>query len=232
MSKVCHDARDALKGLLHDGMSIAIGGFGICGIPEHMLNLIADSGIKDLTIVGITVHIDGYGIGRLLENGQVRKVIGSYLGENNHFAKLYIEGKLEVEFNPQGTLVERMRAGGAGLGGFYTRVGVDTIVSEGKEVREMDGRRWVLEKPITTDLSLVKAWKSDEEGNLIYRETARNSNPNVAVCSKFTIAEVEEIVANGELDPGQIHTPGIYVKRVFKGHHFEKRIERLTTRAS
>lgn len=230
MSKVCQDAREALKDHLHDGMSIAVGGFGICGIPEHTLSLIAESGVKDLTIVSITAHIDGYGIGRLLENGQVKKVIGSYLGENNYFAKLYIEGKLEVEFNPQGTLVERMRAGGAGIAGFYTRVGVDTIVSEGKEVREIDGRRWVLERGITTDLSLVKAWKADDEGNLVYRKTARNSNPLVATCSKFTVAEVEEMVPAGQLDPDLIHTPGIYVKRVFKGEHFEKRIERITTR--
>lgn len=228
MGKVYKDAKDALEGVLRDGMSIAIGGFGICGIPEHCLNFIAESGVKDLTLVSITAHVDGYGIGKLLENGQVKKVIGSYLGENNYFAKLYIEGKLEVEFNPQGTLAERIRAGGAGIGGFYTRVGVDTIVSEGKEVREMDGRRWVLEKPITTDLSLVKAHRADEEGNLVYHETARNLNPLVATCSRMTIVETEEIVPCGRIDPDLIHTPGIYVKRIFRGEHFEKRIERRT----
>ena len=231
MSKVCQDAQAALKDVLRDGMSIAVGGFGICGIPEHLLRVIADSGVKDLTIVSITAHVDGYGIGTLLENGQVKKVIGSYLGENNYFAKLYIEGKLEVEFNPQGTLAERIRAGGAGIAGFYTRVGVDTIVSEGKEIREMDGRRWVLEKAITTDLSLVKAYKGDEEGNLVYRMTARNLNPQVATCSKMTIAEVEELLPCGQINPDLIHTPGIYVKRIFQGNAFEKRIERRTVTA-
>ncbi|HAX91089.1 MAG TPA: succinyl-CoA--3-ketoacid-CoA transferase [Rhodospirillaceae bacterium] len=232
MGKVYNDASEALKDVLRDGMSIAVGGFGICGIPEHCLRTIAESGVKDLTIVSITAHIDGYGIGQLLDNGQVKKVIGSYLGENNNFAQLYITGKLEVEFNPQGTLAERMRAGGAGIAGFYTRVGVDTIVSEGKEVREMDGRRWVLEKGITTDLSLVKAWKGDDEGNLIYRKTARNINPQVATCSKMTIAEVEELVPAGQIDPDHIVTQGIYVQRIFKGNAFEKRIERTTTRSA
>jgi len=232
MGKVYKDADEALRGILQDGMSIAVGGFGICGIAEHCLNVIADSGVKDLTIVSITAHVDGYGIGRLLDNGQVKKVIGSYLGENNNFAKLYIEGKLEVEFNPQGTLVERMRAGGAGIAGFYTRVGVDTVVSEGKEVREMDGRRWVLEKGITTDLSLVKAYKGDEEGNLIYNKTARNCNPQAAMCAKLTIAEVEELVPCGAINPDHIVTQGIYVQRIFKGNNFVKRIERTTTRSA
>ena len=232
MGKVYKDAGEALRDVLRDGMSIAVGGFGICGIPEHCLNVIAESGVKDLTIVSITAHIDGYGIGRLLDNGQVKKVVGSYLGENNNFAQLYITGKLEVEFNPQGTLAERIRAGGAGIAGFYTRVGVDTIVSENKEVREMDGRRWVFEKGITTDLSLVKAYIGDEEGNLVYRKTARNINPQVATCSKMTIAEVEELVPCGQIDPDHIVTQGIYVQRIFKGNNFVKRIERTTTRSA
>ncbi len=232
MGKVYQEAGAALRDILRDGMSIAVGGFGICGIPEHCLRLIAESGVKDLTIVSITAHIDGYGIGQLLDNGQVKKIIGSYLGENNNFAKLYISGKLEVEFNPQGTLVERMRAGGAGIAGFYTRVGVDTVVSEGKEIREFDGRRYVLEEGITTDLSIIKAWQGDEEGNLIYRKTARNCNPQAAVCSKMTVAEIEEMLPTGQMDPSAIHTPGIYVQRLFKGNAFENRIERRITRSA
>ncbi|NTU77282.1 MAG: CoA transferase subunit A [Alphaproteobacteria bacterium] len=228
MGKTYNDATGALEGLLFNGMSIAVGGFGICGIPEHLLRAIADTDVKDLTIVSITAHVDGYGIGKLLDQGKVKKVIGSYLGENNYFAELYMTGKLEVEFNPQGTLAERVRAGGAGIPAFYTRVGVDTLVSEGKEIREFGGRRYVLEQAITCDLSLVKAWKADEEGNLVYRKTARNLNPQVATCSKTTIAEVEELVPCGQIDPDHIHTPGVYVQRLFKGQNFEKRIERRT----
>lgn len=230
MGKIYNDATTALADLLKNDMSIAVGGFGICGIPEHCLNAIALSGVKGLTIISITAHVDGYGIGKLLDQGQVKKVVGSYLGENNNFAQLYINKQLEVEFNPQGTLVERMRAGGAGIAGFYTRVGVDTIVSEGKEVREMGGRRYVLEQAITSDLSIVKAWKADEEGNLVYRKTARNSNPQAASCSKITVAEVEELVPCGQIDPDHVHTPGVYVQRLFKGKNFEKRIERRTIR--
>ncbi|MDD3288242.1 MAG: CoA transferase subunit A [Alphaproteobacteria bacterium] len=232
MNKIYNNETEACAGLLRDGMSIAIGGFGICGIPEHCLNLINKSGIKDLTIYTITAHIDGWGIGRLLESGQVKKLVGSYLGENKYFAELCISGKLDVEFNPMGTLAERMRAGGAGIAGFYTRVGAGTIVAEGKDVKVFDGHEYILERGITCDLSLVKAWKSDHEGNLVYRKTARNSNPLVAMCSKMTIAEVEEIVPNGQIDPDHIHTPGIYVKRLFKGSNFEKRIERCITRCA
>jgi len=232
MGKIYEDAPSALADILRDGMSIAVGGFGICGIPEHCLRAIAESGVKDLTIVSITAHVDGYGIGKLLENGQVKKVVGSYLGENNLFAELYMTGKLEVEFNPQGTLAERLRAGGSGIPGFYCRVGVDTIVSEGKEVREFGGRRFILEEGITTDISIVKAWKGDEEGNLVYRKTARNINPQVAMCSKMTIAEVEELVPCGEIDPDHVVTPGVFVQRIFKGNAFEKRIERRTTRTA
>ncbi len=230
MGKQYDDAASALADVLKDGVSIAVGGFGLCGIPEHCLDAICDSNVRDLTIISITAHVDGYGIGRLLERKQVRKIVGSYLGENNLFAELYLAGKLEVEFNPQGTLAERLRAGGAGIAGFYTRVGVGTMVAEGKEERQIDGRTYILEKSITSDISIVKAWKCDDEGNLVYRKTARNLNPLVATCSKMTIAEVEEHVPNGTLDPSFMHTPGIYVQRFFKGTHFEKRIERITTR--
>lgn len=230
MGKIYEDAPSALADLLHDGMSIAVGGFGICGIPEHCLRVVAASGVKDLTIVSITAHIDGYGIGKLIDNGQVKKIMASYLGENNNFLTLYTAGKIEAEFVPQGTLAERLRAGGAGIAAFYTRVGVGTVVSEGKEVRQMDGRTYVLEQAITTDISLVKAWKADEEGNLVYNKTARNLNPQVATCSKMTIVEVEKLLPCGGIDANDVHTPGVYVQRLFQGKQFENRIERVTTR--
>ena len=232
MSKVYKSAVDALAGVLHDDMTIAAGGFGLCGIPEHCIEAIKQSGVKGLTIVSNNAGVDGFGLGKLMEKGQIKKMISSYVGENKLFAELFLAGKLEVEFNPQGTLAERMRAGGAGIAGFYTKTGVGTVVAEGKEVREFDGQKYVLERGIVCDLSIVKAWKADEEGNLVYRKTARNFNPPAATCGRVTVAEVEEIVPIGSLDPDLIHTPGIFVQRLIKGTHFEKRIEQRTTRAA
>ncbi|MGE3623319.1 MAG: CoA transferase subunit A [Bdellovibrionales bacterium] len=231
MGKVYPTAAEALAGLLRDGMTIAAGGFGLCGIPEHCIDAIRDSGVKDLTIVSNNAGVDGFGLGRLMEKGQIKKMISSYVGENKLFAELFISGRLEVEFNPQGTLAERMRAGGAGIAGFYTRTGTGTVVAEGKEQREFDGQTYVLERGIVCDLAIIKAWKGDEEGNLVYRKTARNFNPLAAMCGKVTVCEVEELVPTGYLNPDHIHTPGIFVQRILKGAHFEKRIEQRTTRA-
>jgi 3-oxoacid CoA-transferase subunit A len=230
MAKTFKNAVEALAGLLHDDMSIAAGGFGLCGIPEHCIEAIKLSGVKGLTIVSNNAGVDGFGLGKLMEKGQIRKMISSYVGENKLFAELYLAGKLEVEFNPQGTLAERMRAGGAGIAGFYTKTGVGTVVADGKEVRAFDGHTYVLERGIVCDLAIVKAQKADAEGNLIYRKTARNFNPLVAMCGKITVAEVEELVAIGQVDADNVHTPGIFVQRLFKGDHFEKRIEQRTTR--
>jgi 3-oxoacid CoA-transferase subunit A len=232
MSKLHKSATEALAGLLKDNMTIAAGGFGLCGIPEHCIEAIRDSGVKGLTIVSNNAGVDGFGLGKLMEKGQIKKMISSYVGENKLFAELFLSGKLEVEFNPQGTLAERMRAGGAGIAGFYTRTGVGTVVAEGKEVREFDGHKYVLERGIVCDLSIVKAWKADEEGNLIYRKTARNFNPLAAMCGRATVAEVEEIVPIGTLGCDLIHTPGIFVQRLIKGAHYEKRIEQRTVRAA
>ena len=228
--KVRAAAAEALEGVLFDGMTIMAGGFGLCGIPENLIAAIRDAGVKDLTVISNNCGVDGFGLGLLLGNGQIRKMISSYVGENKLFAELYLSGALELEFNPQGTLAERIRAGGAGIPAFFTKTGVGTLVAEGKEVREFDGELYVMERGLTADLSIVKAWKGDAEGNLIYRMTARNFNPMMATAGKVTLAEVEELVEIGDLDANDIQTPGIYVDRIFKGAVFEKRIEQLTTR--
>jgi 3-oxoacid CoA-transferase subunit A len=227
--KVYGSASEALDGLLFDGMTIAAGGFGLCGIPELLIAAIRDSGVRDLTIASNNAGVDGFGLGLLLEGRQVRKMISSYVGENAEFMRQYLAGELEIEFNPQGTLAERMRAGGAGIPGFYTRTGVGTVIAEGKELKEFDGVTYVLERGIVADLSIVKAWKGDAQGNLVYRKTARNFNPPAATCGKVCVAEVEELVPVGSLDPDCIHTPGIYVHRIIQGQH-EKRIENRTVR--
>jgi len=228
--KVRAAAAEALEGVLFDGMTIMAGGFGLCGIPENLITAIRDAGVKDLTVISNNCGVDGFGLGLLLGNGQIRKMISSYVGENKLFAELYLSGALELEFNPQGTLAERIRAGGAGIPAFFTKTGVGTLVAEGKEVREFDGELYVMERGLTADLSIVKAWKGDAEGNLIYRMTARNFNPMMATAGMVTLAEVEELVEIGDLDANDIQTPGIYVDRIFKGAVFEKRIEQLTTR--
>ena len=228
--KLQNSAAESLAGLLFDGMTIMAGGFGLCGIPENLIAAIREAGTKNLTVVSNNCGIDGFGLGILLENGQIKKMISSYVGENKLFEQLYLSGELELEFNPQGTLAERIRAGGAGIPAFFTKTGVGTLVAEGKEVREFDGEEYVMERGLTADLSIVKAWKGDAEGNLAYRKTARNFNPMMATAGKACVAEVEELVEVGALDKDNIHTPGIYVDRVFKGAVFEKRIERVTTR--
>jgi len=230
MSKTYANAAESLAGLLKDGMSIAAGGFGLCGIPEHCIEAIKLSGVTGLTIVSNNAGVDGFGLGKLMEKGQIKKMVSSYVGENKLFAELFLSGKLEVEFNPQGTLAERMRAGGAGIAGFYTKTGFGTIVADGKEVREFDGHKYILERGIVCDLAIVKAQIGDAEGNLVYRKTARNFNPLAAMCGKITVAEIEEIVPVGSLSPDNIHTPGIFVQRLFKGTKFEKRIEQRTIR--
>jgi 3-oxoacid CoA-transferase subunit A len=228
--KLWPNARSALDGIVRDGMLLAIGGFGLCGIPEALILALRDTGVHDLTIASNNAGVDGWGIGLLLQTRQVKKMISSYVGENNEFERQYLEGELEVEFCPQGTLAERMRAGGAGIPGFYTRTGVGTLVAEGKEQKEFDGVSYILERGIHADLALVKAWKADRLGNLIYRRTARNFNPNAATCGKITVAEAEIIVEPGELDPDEIHTPGIFVHRLVHNPNPEKRIEKRTTR--
>ena len=229
-NKVQKTAEAALAGVLFDGMTIMAGGFGLCGIPENLIAAIRASGVKDLTVVSNNCGVDDFGLGVLLAGGQIRKMISSYVGENKLFAELYLSGKLELEFNPQGTLAERIRAGGAGIPAFFTKTGVGTLVAEGKEVRTFDGEEYVMERGLVADLSIVKAWKGDAEGNLVYRMTARNFNPMMATAGKVTIAEVEQLVEVGQLDPDQIHTPGIYVDRILKGAAFEKRIEQRTIR--
>src|SRR5687768_8563421 len=212
--KVRKDAVEALSGVLSDGMTIMAGGFGLCGIPETLIAAIRQSGVKDLTVVSNNCGVDDFGLGILLAGGQIRKMVSSYVGENKLFERLYLSGELELEFNPQGTLAERIRAGGAGIPAFFTRTGVGTIIADGKEVREFDGEQYVMERGLTADLSIVKAWKADREGNLVYRKTARNFNPMMASAGKVCVAEVEEIVEIGALDPDQIHTPGIFVDRL------------------
>lgn len=229
MKKVHADAAAALDGLLFDGMTIAAGGFGLCGIPENLIVAIRDSGVKDLTIVSNNAGVDGFGLGLLLETRQVRKMVSSYVGENKEFERQYLGGELEIEFNPQGTLAERLRAGGAGIAGFYTRTGVGTLVAEGKPHAEFDGETYVLERGIVADLAIVKAWKGDASGNLIYRKTSRNFNPPVATAGRVTVAEVEEIVEEGAIDGDAVHTPGVYVQRLIQAT-FEKRIEQRTVR--
>ncbi|MDP3855018.1 CoA transferase subunit A [Phenylobacterium sp.] len=229
-NKVQKDAVEALAGHLFDGMTIMAGGFGLCGIPENLIAAIREAGTKNLTVVSNNCGIDGFGLGVLLESGQIKKMISSYVGENKLFEQLYLSGDLQLEFNPQGTLAERIRAGGAGIPAFFTKTGVGTLVAEGKEVREFDGELYVMERGLVADLAIVKAHTGDAEGNLVYRKTARNFNPMMATAGKITIAEVEHLVEIGQLDKDNIHTPGIYVDRILPGAKFEKRIERVTTR--
>lgn len=229
MGKVCTTTSEALSGLLFDGMTIAAGGFGLCGIPENLIAALLASGTRGLTIVGNNAGVDDFGMGPLLKTRQVKKVIASYVGENKEFERQVLAEELELELVPQGTLAERLRAGGAGIPGFYTRTAYGTRLAEGKEVREFDGRDYVLEPAIRVDLSIVKAWKGDPAGNLVFRKTARNFNPMIATCGRVTVAEVEELVELGDLDPDQIHTPGIYVDRIIQGHSYQKRIEFRTT---
>ncbi|MEK6215913.1 MAG: CoA transferase subunit A [Boseongicola sp.] len=229
MKKVYADATEALDGLLEDGMLIAAGGFGLCGIPELLLQAIKESGVKNLTFASNNAGVDDFGIGILLQTRQVKKMMSSYVGENAEFMRQYLSGELELEFNPQGTLAERMRAAGCGIPGFYTRTGVGTVIADGKEHKDFGGETYILEEGIFADLSIVKAWKADETGNLVFRKTARNFNPPAAMCGKICVAEVEEIVPVGSLDPDGIHLPGIYVNRIIQGEH-EKRIEQKTVR--
>ena len=231
MKKLYGSASEALEELLFDGMFIAAGGFGLCGLPENLLAAIREAGTKDLTFASNNAGVDDFGIGILLQTRQVKKMISSYVGENDTFMKQYLSGELELEFNPQGTLAERMRAAGCGIPGFYTKTGVGTVIAEGKEHKEFNGETYILETGLFADLSIVKAWKADETGNLIFRKTARNFNPPAAMCGKVCIAEVEEIVPTGSLDPDHIHLPGIYVHRLIQGSH-EKRIEQCTVRAT
>jgi 3-oxoacid CoA-transferase subunit A len=230
MNKLYPSAAAALEGITHDGMLLAIGGFGLCGIPEALIAALRDTGARNLTVASNNAGVDHWGLGLLLETRQIRKMISSYVGENAEFERQYLAGELEVEFAPQGTLAERMRAGGAGIPGFYTRTGAGTIVAEGKETKEFDGVPYILERGIRADLALVKAWKADTHGNLIYRRTARNFNPLVATCGRITVAEVEIIVQPGELDPDQVHTPGIFVQRLIHNPSPEKKIEKRTVR--
>jgi 3-oxoacid CoA-transferase subunit A len=230
MNKVYADAAAALSGLVKDGMTIMAGGFGLCGIPETLILAIRDSGARNLTFISNNAGVDGAGLGLLLETRQIRKMISSYVGENKLFAQQYLSGELELEFNPQGTLAERIRAGGAGIPAFFTKTGVGTIIAEGKEVREFDSEQYVMERGLFADIAVVHAWKGDTEGNLVYRKTARNFNPMMATAAKMTIAEVENIVEAGEIDPDHIHTPGIFVKRLVHVANPVKRIEQRTVR--
>jgi len=230
MRKIYPDGAAALAGLLRDGMTIMAGGFGLCGIPETLIEAVRDSGAKDLTIISNNAGIDNVGLGILLETRQIRKMISSYVGENKTFAQQYLGGELEIEFNPQGTLAERIRAGGAGIPAFFTKTGVGTLIAEGKEVREFDGQRYVMERGLFADLALVHAWKGDTEGNLVYRKTARNFNPMMATAAKVAVAEVEQLVEPGELEPDHIVTPGIYIKRMIHVPNAQKRIEQRTIR--
>ncbi|MGQ3047594.1 MAG: CoA transferase subunit A [Niveispirillum sp.] len=227
--KVYTDAVSALAGLLRDDMTVMAGGFGLCGIPENLIAAIKLSGVKGLTVISNNAGVDGFGLGQLLETKQIKKMISSYVGENKLFAQQFLSGELELEFNPQGTLAERIRAGGAGIPAFFTKTGVGTLVAEGKELREFDGETYVMERGLRADLAIVKAWKGDTEGNLIYRKTARNFNPMMAMAGLVTVAEVEQLVNVGTIDPDHVHTPGIFVQRIIMGEH-EKRIEQRTTR--
>ena len=229
MRKIFPDAKAALEGLTFDGMTVMSGGFGLCGIPELLIAGLRDSGVKGITVISNNAGVDGFGLGQLLETRQIAKMISSYVGENKEFERQYLAGELQLEFNPQGTLAERIRAGGAGIPAFFTATGVGTLVAEGKEVREFDGRQYVMETGLVADLSIVKAWKADERGNLVFRKTARNFNPMMATAGKVCVAEVEEIVPTGSLDPDHIHTPGIYVDRIVQTVP-EKRIEQRTVR--
>lgn len=230
VNKVVSSAAAALCGIVRDGMTVAVGGFGLCGIPEQLILALRDSGVRGLTVVSNNAGVDDWGLGLLLRTRQVKKMISSYVGENAEFERQYMSGELELEFNPQGTLAERMRAGGAGIPAFFTPAGVGTVVADGKEIREFDGRPYVMERGIVADLALVKAWRADPSGNLVYRKTARNFNPLVATCGRITVAEVEEVATLGSLDPDCIHTPGIYVQRLIQSQA-EKRIEQRTVSA-
>ncbi len=230
MNKVYADAKSALEGVVFDGMTIMSGGFGLCGIAENLIVALRDTGVKDVTVISNNCGVDDFGLGLMLQTKQIKKMISSYVGENAEFERQFLTGELELEFNPQGTLAERIRAGGAGIPAFYVKTGFGTLVAEGKETREFDGEMYVMETGLRSDLSIVKAWKADRWGNLIYRKTARNFNPMMATAGKITIAEVEELVEVGELDGDAIHTPGICVDRIIVGKNHEKRIERLTTR--
>jgi 3-oxoacid CoA-transferase subunit A len=229
-TKVYASAKAALDGVLRDGITIMSGGFGLCGIPENLIDALRDSGVRGLTVVSNNAGVDEFGLGKLLKSRQIRKMISSYVGENKEFERQYLAGELELEFNPQGTLAERIRAGGAGIYGFYTKTGAGTLVAEGKETRVVNGETYVLELGLTADVSLVKAWKGDTEGNLVYRKTARNFNPMMASAAQVTVAEVEELVEAGTLDPDQIHTPGIFVQRIIQGRNYLKTIEHRTVR--
>ena len=231
MRKVYDSAKKALDGLLFDGMTIMSGGFGLCGIPENLILALREAGVRNLTVISNNAGVDDFGLGLLLQTRQIKKMISSYVGENETFEKQYLSGELELEFNPQGTLAERIRAGGAGIPGFYTKTGVGTLIAEGKEHKEFDGETYILERGLKADLSIVKAWKGDHEGNLVYRLTARNFNPMMATAAKTTVAEVEELVPIGALDGDSIHTPGIFVQRILQGPSFEKRIEKRTVRS-
>lgn len=229
-NKVFSTAADALQGLLRDNLTLMAGGFGLCGIPEHAILEIKRSGVRGLTIISNNCGVDEFGLGILLKDRQIAKMVSSYVGENKTFEQQYLNGELQIEFNPQGTLAERIRAGGAGIPAFYTKTGVGTVVAEGKETREFNGQLYVMETGLTADVAIIKAWKGDRAGNLMYRKTARNFNPMMAMAGKVTVAEVEELVEVGALDPDQIHTPGVFVQRIFKGAQFEKRIEQRTVR--
>jgi 3-oxoacid CoA-transferase subunit A len=228
-NKIYPSAKVALDGVVFDGMTVMSGGFGLCGIPENLITALRDSGMKGLTVISNNAGVDDFGLGLLLQTRQIKKMISSYVGENETFERQYLAKELELEFNPQGTLAERIRAGGAGIPGFYTKTGVGTLIAEGKEHKDFDGETYILERGLKADLSIVKAWKGDAEGNLVYRETARNFNPMMATAGKVTVAEVEEIVPVGSLNPDHIHTPGIFVQRICSGT-FEKRIEKRTVR--
>jgi 3-oxoacid CoA-transferase subunit A len=230
MNKVFPDAASALAGIVKDGQTIAVGGFGLCGIPEALIEALRDSGTKNLTAISNNAGVDGFGLGQLLTTRQIKKMISSYVGENKEFERQYLAGELELEFTPQGTLAEKLRAGGAGIPAFFTKTGVGTIVADGKEIREFDGEQYVMERALVADVSLVKAYMADKTGNLVFRKTARNFNPNVAMAGKITVVEVEKLVEAGEIDPDQVHLPGIFVHRIVVNATPEKRIEQRTTR--
>jgi 3-oxoacid CoA-transferase subunit A len=232
MNKIYPDAKSALADIVKDGQTIAVGGFGLCGIPEVLINALRDTGAQNLTAISNNAGIDGVGLGQLLTTRQIKKMIASYVGENKEFERQYLAGELQLEFTPQGTLAEKLRAGGAGIPAFFTKTGVGTLVAEGKEIREFDGAQYVMERSLVADVSLVRAYKADKAGNLVYRKTARNFNPNVAMAGKITVAEVEILVETGELDPDEIHTPGIFVSRIVVNPHPEKRIEQRTVRTA
>jgi 3-oxoacid CoA-transferase subunit A len=232
MKKVYPDAASALAGIVKDGQTIAVGGFGLCGIPEALIAALRDSGVKNLTAISNNAGVDGFGLGLLLSTRQIKRMIASYVGENKEFERQYLAGELELEFTPQGTLAEKLRAGGSGIPAFFTKTGVGTIVAEGKEVRDFDGEQYVMERSLVADVSLVKAYMADKSGNLVYNKTARNFNPNVAMAGKITVVEVEKLVEVGEIDPDQVHTPGIFVHRIVVNANPEKRIEQRTVRAN